>query len=57
MADEPIVARCMKCKAQKEMREPEEATMKNGGTMMKGTCNDCGTKMCKIVGKKKTTEE
>jgi len=55
MADEPIVARCMKCKGPKEMKDPEEATMKNGGTMMKGTCPDCGTKMCRIVGKKKTT--
>jgi len=42
----------MRCKATKEMKDVEESTMKNGGTMAKGVCVDCGCKMCKILGKK-----
>jgi hypothetical protein len=53
MADEAMTGRCMRCKANKEMKDVEESTMKNGGTMAKGTCVDCGCKMCKILGKKK----
>ena len=43
---------CMKCKKKTEMKEVEEVTMKNGGTMAKGTCTECGGKMCAILGKK-----
>ena len=39
---------CVKCKAKKEMKDPEEITMKNGRPATKGTCPDCGTKMFKI---------
>jgi len=54
MADEEVMTgRCMRCKATKEMKDVEESTMKNGGTMAKGLCVDCGCKMCKILGKKK----
>jgi Zn finger protein HypA/HybF involved in hydrogenase expression len=53
----PVVAYCVKCKAKKEMKDPEEVSMKGkGGTKrraMKGTCPDCGTKMFRILGKKK----
>jgi len=54
MDDEKVTGRCMKCKENgREMKDIEEVTMKNGGTMLKGTCTTCGGKMCKIVGKKK----
>jgi Zn finger protein HypA/HybF involved in hydrogenase expression len=50
-------AYCVKCKGKKEMKDPEEVTMKGkGGTKrsaMKGTCPDCGTKMFRILGKAK----
>ena len=39
---------CVKCKAKKEMKDPEQITMKNGRPATKGTCPDCGTKMFKI---------
>ncbi len=45
-------AYCVKCKAKKEMKDPEEVTMKNGRNATKGQCPDCGTKMFKIGGKK-----
>jgi hypothetical protein len=56
MGDDENVAQtghCMKCKEKREMKDTEESTMKNGGTMLRGTCTTCGGKMCKIVGKKK----
>jgi RNase P subunit RPR2 len=45
-------AYCVKCKAKKEMKNPEEITMKNGRKAVRGVCPDCGTKMFKIGGKK-----
>lgn len=39
---------CVKCRAKKEVSNPEKVTMKNGKPAMKGTCPDCGTKMFKI---------
>jgi hypothetical protein len=45
---------CVKCKAKREIKEPEEVTMKGkGGTerrAIKGACPVCGTKMFKIIG-------
>jgi hypothetical protein len=41
-------AYCVKCKAKKDMVEPEDIVMKNGRPATKGTCPDCGTKMFKI---------
>lgn len=39
---------CMKCRAKKEMKDPQEITMKNGKPATQGSCPDCGTKMFKI---------
>jgi DNA-directed RNA polymerase subunit RPC12/RpoP len=44
-------ARCMKCKKQVEIKDPEEVIMKNGMKAIKGICPDCGTKVFRIVGK------
>jgi DNA-directed RNA polymerase subunit RPC12/RpoP len=43
--------RCMKCKAQREIQNPEEVVMKNGMKAVKGTCPVCGTKVFRILGK------
>lgn len=40
-----VMAYCVKCKAQREMKDPKEDTTANGRKMMKGTCSVCGTKM------------
>ena len=45
-------ARCMKCKKQVEVKNPEETIMKNAMKAVKGVCPDCGTKVFKILGKK-----
>jgi hypothetical protein len=41
-------AYCVKCKAKKEMLNPQVVTMKNGKPATQGTCPTCGTKMFKI---------
>ena len=43
-------AYCVKCKTKREVKDPEQVTMKNGRKALKGTCPECGTKMFKIGG-------
>lgn len=43
----------MKCKEKREMNNPIEFEMKKNTNAVKGICNTCGTKMFKILGKKK----
>lgn len=42
---------CVKCKEKREMKDTEEVEMKNKRRALKGTCEKCGTKMFKILGK------
>jgi len=44
---------CVKCREKREMKDAKEVEMKGGRRAMKGTCVKCGTKMFKILGKKK----
>jgi len=39
---------CVKCRAKKEVANPQGITMKNGKPAMTAQCPDCGTKMFKI---------
>ena len=41
-------AYCMKCKTKREMKNPEQITMKNGRPATQGICPVSGTKMFKI---------
>jgi hypothetical protein len=43
-------AYCVKCKAKREVKNPEQITMKNGKHALKGTCPVCGTSVFKIGG-------
>lgn len=43
-----IEAYCMKCKAKKTMKDPEQGTTKNGKPIAKGKCPDCGSTICRI---------
>jgi len=45
---EPIEAFCMKCRAKREVKNPENVTMKNGRPAIKGTCHVCNTGVFKI---------
>ena len=41
-------AYCVKCRTKREIKDPEEVTLKNGRPAVKGTCPECGTKMFRI---------
>jgi len=57
MADKKSVkvleGRCMKCKKQVPIKNAQDHEMKNGMMAKKGECGTCGTKVFRIVGKKK----
>ena len=44
---------CVKCKAKKQIKNPQDVTMKNGRMAVKGVCPVCGTGMYRITGMKK----
>ncbi len=48
-----VMAYCVKEKAQKPMKDPQEVTLKNGKHALKGICASCGTKMTKFISVKK----
>ena len=39
---------CLKCKTQRDIRDPQAITMKNGKPATKGSCPTCGTTIFKI---------
>jgi hypothetical protein len=41
-------AYCLKCRAQREIKNPQQITMKNGKPATKGTCPTCSTTMFRI---------
>jgi DNA-directed RNA polymerase subunit RPC12/RpoP len=45
--------RCMKCKKQVEIKDAKEIEMKGGRSALQGVCPGCGTKVFRILGKKK----
>ena len=44
-------AYCVKCKAKKEVKNPQQVTMKNGKPAVSGACPTCGTKVYRIGSK------
>lgn len=47
------MAYCVKCRAQREIKNPLDMTMKNGKKAVTGTCPVCGTKLFRIGGYEK----
>ncbi len=41
-------AYCLKCRTKREMRNPQQVTLKNGRPATKGTCPVCNTNMYRI---------
>lgn len=39
---------CMKCRGEKEIRDPVSVQMKTGSIATKGYCSVCGTRVCSI---------
>jgi len=43
---------CVKCKAKREVKDPQPTTLKNGKPATKGTCPVCGTVIYRIGASK-----
>jgi DNA-directed RNA polymerase subunit RPC12/RpoP len=41
-------AYCFKCKAKREIKSPQQVTLKNGRPATRGACPECGTKVFRI---------
>lgn len=41
-------AYCFKCRAKREIRNPQRVTLKNGRPATQGACPVCGTKVFRI---------
>lgn len=41
---------CVKCKAKREIKNPQNVVLKNKKKAIKGTCPKCSTKMFRIGG-------
>lgn len=48
--------RCMRCKEQREIKDPKAVQWPNGMWVVAGVCIKCGTKVQKIVGKTKPAD-
>ena len=48
---------CVKCKQKREIKNPEQVTMKNGRPAVRGKCTVCGTGMYKILGSKESAKK
>lgn len=55
MENEPkTLAFCFRCKGKHTIVNPTPSQFKNGTPIVAGACEVCGSKLFKIVGKKKT---
>lgn len=41
-------AYCVKCRAKREIKNPQKTTLKNGRPAIQGICPVCGTKVFRI---------
>ncbi len=41
-------AYCFKCKVNREIKEPQAVTLKNGRNATSGSCSSCGTKVFRM---------
>jgi hypothetical protein len=48
---------CLKCREKREMKDPQQVTLKNGRAATQGICPVCGTKITVIGGKKPAEAE
>ena len=46
-----VEAYCVKCRAKREIKNPQEITLKNGRKAIKGVCPVCGTTLYRNLGK------
>jgi len=48
MAEDKIIAYCLKCKAKREMKDPEPVYTKSGQPGIRGICSECGSTVFKM---------
>ena len=48
MSTTRIEAYCFKCRAKREIQNPQQVTLKNGRPATQGTCPQCNTKVFRI---------
>jgi RNase P subunit RPR2 len=41
-------AYCFKCRAKRQIKKPQQVTLKNGRAAVQGTCSQCGTTVYRI---------
>ena len=41
-------AHCFKCREKREIKDPQQVTLKNGRPAARGACSQCGTKVFRI---------
>lgn len=46
--EDAMQAYCLKCRTKRDMRNPQQVTLKNGRPATQGSCPVCGTKMYRI---------
>jgi hypothetical protein len=46
-----VEGRCMKCKKQVQILNGVESKTKKDMRIFKGICSNCGTKVCRLLGK------
>jgi len=44
-------AYCVKCRTKREIKDPEEVTLKNRSKAVRGSCPVCGTRILRLKGK------
>jgi len=54
MAD--VIARCLKCKENITVQDPEQTEVRPGVNAVRGTCPQCKGKVYRITGKKTLKE-
>lgn len=50
-AEQCYEAYCVKCKVKREIRNVQHTTAKNGKSILKGVCSQCGCGMTKFMPK------
>ena len=48
---------CVKCRTKRTMKDGTIGTTKNGRSIMKGLCSNCGTKMNRFLSSTKSEQE
>lgn len=54
--EEPLLAYCIRCRANRPIQDPEPTVAKGGRSAVRGTCPECGTNLFRFVSMELATE-